>query len=54
MTSLIGRLRENARKRALYRRTVKEIRAMPDTIARDLGLYRGEAERIAREAVYGR
>lgn len=53
MNGLFERLRDRARKRALYRRTVEEVRSMPDSIARDLGIYRGEAERIAREAVYG-
>ncbi|PRX38282.1 protein of unknown function [Meinhardsimonia xiamenensis] len=53
MNGFFDQLRERARKRALYRRTVREIRSMPDSVARDLGIYRGEAERIAREAVYG-
>ena len=45
--------RSAARKRAAYRRTVAELRAMPLDVALDLGLFREDAEMNARRAVYG-
>ena len=42
------------KKRALYNQTVREIRALPIDIALDLDLYHGDAEKIARHAVYER
>ncbi|MCF1710149.1 hypothetical protein L0V05_15135 [Tabrizicola sp. J26] len=53
MLNVIERLKEAARKQALYRRTRQEIERMPLDIALDLGIYRGDAEQIARKAVYG-
>lgn len=41
------------KKRAMYRRTVREIQSMPLNVALDLGIYRGDAEEIAHRAVYG-
>ncbi len=40
-------------KAAAYRRTVREIRSMPLDVALDLGIHKGDAEKIARKAVYG-
>lgn len=53
MTGLIDTIRERARKRALYSRTVREIRRMPVDIALDLNIYPGDADKIAHRAVYG-
>ena len=36
-----------------YNRTVREIRRLPLDVALDLGIYPGDAEKIARRAVYG-
>jgi uncharacterized protein YjiS (DUF1127 family) len=36
-----------------YRRTVAEIEAMPLDVALDLEIWREDARRIARHAVYG-
>ena len=44
---------DRARKRALYRRTVAELKALPTDTALDLDIYYGDAERIAHRAVYG-
>jgi uncharacterized protein YjiS (DUF1127 family) len=44
---------DRARKRARYARTVAELKALPVDIALDLDIYRGDAEKIARRAVYG-
>jgi uncharacterized protein YjiS (DUF1127 family) len=53
MTDLMTRLRDITEKRARYRRTVQELRAMPLDVALDLDIYQGDAERIAARAVYG-
>lgn len=53
MKSIIASLREAARKRALYVRTRNEIAAMPRDVALDLGIFPGDAEQIARKAVWG-
>ena len=42
------------KKRAMYNRTVREIRNMPLDTALDLDIYPGDAERLAHRAVYGR
>lgn len=54
MTSFMTRLRSAAAKRAAYHRTVSEISRMPLDVALDLGIYREDAERMARKAIYGR
>lgn len=51
--SLIAQLRTAARRRAAYRRTLFELRGVPSHLAEDLGIYPGDARRLAREAVYG-
>ena len=53
MHTLIERLKAAARKRALYARTRNEIERLPLTIALDLGIYPGDADKIARKAVWG-
>jgi uncharacterized protein YjiS (DUF1127 family) len=53
MISVYGTIREAARTYALYRKTRNEIANMPIDVALDLNIYRGDAENIAREAVYG-
>ena len=53
MKTLIASIREVARKRALYVRTRNEIAALPRDIAVDLGIFPGDAEQIARKAVWG-
>jgi uncharacterized protein YjiS (DUF1127 family) len=53
MISVYGTLREAARTYALYIKTRNEIANMPIDVALDLNIYRGDAEKIAREAVYG-
>jgi uncharacterized protein YjiS (DUF1127 family) len=53
MMNFIASLREAARKRALYVRTRNEIAAMPRDVAADLGIYPGDADQIARKAVWG-
>ncbi|WP_226782578.1 hypothetical protein [Oceaniglobus trochenteri] len=51
--SFYNALRNAAAKRAAYRRTVAEISALPLDVALDLGIYPGDARKIAERAVYG-
>lgn len=51
--TFFNRLRAAARKRAAYNRTFAEIRNLPRDVALDLGIFPGDADRIARQAVYG-
>jgi uncharacterized protein YjiS (DUF1127 family) len=47
-------IREALAKRAMYRRTVREIEALPVEFAiEDIGLNPYDAKDIARKAVYG-
>ena len=54
MYDLFNSLNTRIEKHRKYSRTVAEIRAMPLDVALDLGIYRGDAEKIAAQAVYGR
>ncbi|MEC3862536.1 hypothetical protein VK792_14680 [Mesobacterium sp. TK19101] len=51
--TLFTNLRSRMAKAAAYRRTVNEIRRMPKDVADDLGIYPGDARRMAYRAVYG-
>ena len=53
MKTFFAQVREEAARRALYRRTRDEIANLSNSEAIDLGIYPGDAARIAREAVYG-
>lgn len=53
MDKIIARIREAARKRAEYRETVAAIESMPLDVALDLEIFPRDAEKIARQAVYG-
>ena len=53
MSSFMTRIRAAAARRRRYNQTVREIETMPIDVALDLDLYRGDARRIARRAVYG-
>ena len=52
--SVTNTFAEALRKRAAYRRTVHELRAMSVDVALDLDIHRPDIPRIARAAVYGR
>ena len=54
MNGMIQKMRAAAQKRAAYNRTVREIRSLTDAEANDLGIARGDAHRMAWDAVYGR
>ena len=41
------------KKRRDYYRTMNELRRLPLDVALDLDIYPGDAERLARRAVYG-
>ena len=54
MTSLYETLRDRARKRALYNRTVTALQSTSIDTQLDLDIYAGDIPAIARRAVYGR
>ena len=53
MLTVFEQLMTAARKQAKFRRTRDEIARMPMDVALDLGIYPGDADAIARKAVYG-
>ncbi len=53
MFTVFEQLMTAARKQASFRRTRDEIARMPTDVALDLGIYPGDADAIARKAVYG-
>ncbi|MFV0360138.1 hypothetical protein [Tropicimonas sp.] len=50
--TLIETIREIVARRTRYNRTVRAIENMPLDVALDLDIHRGDARKIAREAVY--
>jgi hypothetical protein len=54
MLTMFETWKEAARKRQAYRRTRDEIANMPLNVALDLNIYPGDADRLAKIAVYGR
>lgn len=53
MSNLVNALKVRMDQYARYRRTRDEIARMPLDVALDLDIYPGDAERIARQAVWG-
>lgn len=53
MFSVINTIRASAVTYARYRKTRDEIASLPLDVALDLDIFPGDADRIAREAVYG-
>jgi uncharacterized protein YjiS (DUF1127 family) len=54
MITVIDMLKTAATNYARYRETRDEIANLPLDVALDLGIYPGDAEKIARDAVYGK
>lgn len=54
MLTVFKSLRDAARARARYLQTRDEIARLPLDVALDLGIYQGDAHRIAHDAVYGK
>lgn len=50
---IITKLRTSLQKRAEYNRIKAELNSMPLETAIDLGIFKEDAARIARETVYG-
>jgi hypothetical protein len=44
---------DDLKKRRAYNRTLNELRRLPLDVALDLDIYHGDAEKLARRAVYG-
>lgn len=54
MTSIFANIRKAAAQRAAYNRTVAELSAMPvERAVEDLGIFPGDAQKIAYKTVYG-
>lgn len=53
MSNLIAELRARVARYNRYRQTRDEIARMPLDVALDLDIFPGDAERIARKAVWG-
>ncbi len=53
MFTMINTVKSSVEKHIRYRRTVNALRALPNQTAWDLDLFQGDAERLARRAVYG-
>ncbi|MEO8241048.1 MAG: hypothetical protein ABI832_01990 [bacterium] len=53
MKNLFNTMRDNAAKRALYRKTRYEILGISTATAEDIGIYPSEAKAVARRAVWG-
>ena len=51
--TLLSSLRTAVAQRAAYRRTLRELRGIPERLWEDLSIYPGDEKRVAREAVYG-
>ncbi len=51
--TMLTTIRDALKKRAAYVRTRNEIREMPLDVALDLGIFRGDADEIAYQAIYG-
>jgi len=51
--TLIQEIQTAIAKRRAYMRTRREIANLPIDVALDLDIYPGDADRIARQAVYG-
>lgn len=54
MSKMINTWRSRMQKRDRFRQTLKELNAMSDIEANDLGLNRANFPETARAAVYGR
>lgn len=53
MKSLFAKYRVELARQVAYRRTRDEIASLPRSVALDLGIYPEDADRIARQAVWG-
>lgn len=53
MVNITSSVRSRLAKRSAYLKTLSELNALSDAEAADLGMFRHDFERIARQAVYG-
>lgn len=54
LAAFVKSLREAARRRAVYRQTLRELNALSSRELADLGIHRAMITRIAMEAAYGK
>ncbi|WP_291239955.1 DUF1127 domain-containing protein [Gemmobacter sp.] len=52
--AVLETLRTAMARRAIYRQTVQELRALADKDLADLGIHRSQIRRMALEAAYGK
>ena len=50
---VVARVKDAARRRAVYRQTLRELNALTPRDLADLGLHASMIDRVAREAAYG-
>lgn len=51
--TILNTIRTRLAQRSAYLRTRRELQNLPLDVALDLDIYRGDADTIARKAVYG-
>lgn len=54
LSNTLGALKAALARRAVYRRTVAELRALNDRDLADLGVHRSQIANLAHEAAYGK
>ncbi len=54
IVSALVSIKEAARRRAVYRQTLRELNALSTRDLNDLGIHKSMIGRIAREAAYGK
>ena len=52
--SLLDSVKTAMARRAIFRQTMRELRALSDKDLGDLGIHRSEIRRMAQEAAYGK
>jgi uncharacterized protein YjiS (DUF1127 family) len=52
--AVVANLKESVRRRALYRRTMRELNALTAREMTDLGIHQAMISQVAREAAYGK
>jgi len=54
IASALSSIKDAARRRAVYRQTLRELNALSARDLHDLGIHKSMIGRIAREAAYGK
>ena len=54
LQAVVATLKQAVRRRALYKRTLRELNALTEREMNDLGIYPAMISQVAREAAYGK